>query len=204
MKIENLNNINNNPISREWKNLYEKQSVEIKKALDDLKKMKPNEYQFETIKRSKIYPQIGDVFAFQPKPGLFYCGTVVNNHIQNKNGNELIVVFLFDKHFNSIELITADGGDDDLGIMVGPLIVTSQYWKSGLFYNVGKKDVIKYDYGFYHILGEFWSDEYGTKLHSEPKYKAMFGLYTIFGVSREVNKWLIIHQLEKTGDGSVC
>jgi hypothetical protein len=87
--------INNNPIAREWKERYSKLSEEKKKKIDELDNMMIPEYQLKVIKRSRTYPEIGDIFKINPKDDIFYYGIVINNHINNRNGDDLILILIF-------------------------------------------------------------------------------------------------------------
>ena len=61
-----LSEINNNPLAREWKERYSKLSEEKKKKIDELDNMMIHEYQLKVIKRSRTYPEIGDIFKINP------------------------------------------------------------------------------------------------------------------------------------------
>ena len=58
----NLKNLNDNILTRAWKERYNAQSESIKKQLDWLYDADPNEYKLKVIKRKRIQPQEGDVF----------------------------------------------------------------------------------------------------------------------------------------------
>lgn len=57
-----IKHMNDNVLSRKWKERYSKQPLEIQKRLDELKEKDPNEYQLKVIRRKRIVPQTGDVF----------------------------------------------------------------------------------------------------------------------------------------------
>lgn len=83
-----LSEINNNPLSRARKLRYSKLTDEKKKKIDELQDMLIPEYQLKIIKRKRRYPEIGDIFQINPKEDIFYYGVVVNNHINNINGED--------------------------------------------------------------------------------------------------------------------
>ena len=85
-----LKNMNNNIISNRWKARYEKLPDDVKKKLDDLNNADIFDYQLQVIKRKRNYPSIGDIFEINPKDSLFFYGIVVNNHINNINGKDLL------------------------------------------------------------------------------------------------------------------
>ena len=90
-----IKDINNNIRSNRWKARYDKLPDEIKVKLDALADADFNEYQLKVIKRKRVYPEIGDIFRICPCGNVEYYGIVVNNHVNNNNGENLIVVFIF-------------------------------------------------------------------------------------------------------------
>ena len=90
-----LKNINDNIISRRWKERYATLSEETKEKLSAFKKMNPSEYQLQVIKRKRIYPEIGDIFELKTRHNVVIKGIVVNNHINNINGDDLLLVLIF-------------------------------------------------------------------------------------------------------------
>lgn len=84
-----------NPISRKWEERYYEQPEHIKVKLDELEAKDVKEYQLKSIKRKRIYPQKGDVFLVQPKESVYFWGIVMNNHVCNINGDDLLVISIF-------------------------------------------------------------------------------------------------------------
>ena len=82
-------------MSRRWKTKYEQCSQAVRDKLDKLDEMYINEYQLQVIKRKRIYPDIGDIFKICPRENIECYGIVVNNHVNNKNGDDFIVIFVF-------------------------------------------------------------------------------------------------------------
>ena len=79
-----VSEINNNPIAEAWKKRFSQLSEDKKLKIEELKNKKISEYQLKIIKRSKSYPEIGDIFKINPKENIYYSGIVLNNHINNE------------------------------------------------------------------------------------------------------------------------
>ena len=144
------------------------------------------------IKRKRIYPEIGDIFKVNPKGDLFYYGIVVNNHIDNINGEDLLLILIFKEGVDIKESISRGVNFDEL--LIPPQIVGKEYWTRGYFYNISWNENIKKlsDYGFYSIgKGKFF-DEYGNEITKEPKLLGTYGVATIIGIAGKINQELII------------
>ncbi len=184
-----LKNINNNIISNRWNERYEKLPNEIKEKLDNLDVSK---CQLQVIKMKKIYPEIGDIFKVNPMGDLFYYGLVVNNHINNINGEDLLLIFIFNEGVNIKECISNGIGYDEL--LIPPQIVGKEYWTRGYFYNIEHyNENFNIDScGFYSIgKGKFF-DEYGNEISNEPKLLGTYGVATIIGIAGKISQELII------------
>lgn len=184
--------INNNIIANRWKMRYNEQSEEVKNKLDILNSFDITNFQLKVIKRRRMYPSKGDIFKIIPKENIFLRGIVVNNHINNINGDDLLLIMIFNPDVNVEESINSGVRSEEL--LIPPQIVGKEYWTRGYFYNIGHCDKISLtdDYGFYSIgKGKFF-DEYGNELLSEPKLLGTYGVCTISGIAREINKELII------------
>lgn len=92
--MNNLKDINDNVIANQWKQRYTEQPDRIKEKLDELEKKELKDYQLQVIKRKRVYPQKGDIFKINPKEDIILYGIVINNHISNINGEELLVCCL--------------------------------------------------------------------------------------------------------------
>jgi len=55
--MNNLKDINNNPLSRRWKKRYNEQPSDIKKMLDELSNQEFVQYQLNVIKRKRVIPR---------------------------------------------------------------------------------------------------------------------------------------------------
>lgn len=96
-------NINNNIISKRWEERYAKLSKEVKEKLEIFDNLDISEYQLQVIKRKRIYPEKGDVFQIKPAKNIDLYGIVINNHINNINGEDLILIMIF-KQKENIEI----------------------------------------------------------------------------------------------------
>ena len=128
-----LNNLNDNIITQRWKERYATLSEETKEKLSAFKKMNPSEYQLQVIKRKRIYPEIGDIFELKTRHNVVIKGVVINNHIDNINGNDLILIFIFKMEIDILECLQNGNVYDSLLCM--PKIVGSEYWSKGYFFN---------------------------------------------------------------------
>lgn len=187
-----IENINDNPISRKWDVRIKNLPNIIQLELDEFNKKSYKEYQLNVIKRTKTLPKRGDVFFVNPKENKFFVGVVINDNVNNKNGNDLLVVLILKNKVESI-------GDKDFEIdfdnlLIEPTIVGKEYWTRGLFYNCGISiDKLPYiDYGFYSVGNGKYLDEFGQNITKIPKYLGTYGVATKIGIAYEVNHELII------------
>lgn len=189
-----LKNMNDNIIANQWQKRYAAQPIDIKEKLDKLDKARIEEYQLKVIKRERIYPQIGDLFKINPKDDIDLYGVVVNNHIKNINGEDLLLVLIFKE--KDIKTILCDGVKSE-HLLIPPQIVGKEYWTRGYFYNIDYVDNVNNvdKCGFYSVgQGKFF-DEYGNDLEFEPPLLGTYGVATISGVARKINQELIIARI---------
>lgn len=187
-----LKNMNNNIISNRWKKRYEKLSDEIKEKLKKLDNSDISEYQLQVIKRKRIYPNIGDVFKINPQKDIYLYGVVVNNHINNINGDDLVLVLIFKVDTNLEKAIKEGVKYSDL--LISPVIVGKEYWTRGYFYNIANNENVRNinNYGFYSISKGKFFDEYGKEITEEPQLLGTYGVATSYGIAMEINRELII------------
>lgn len=187
-----LKNINDNIISNRWMERYLKQPREIKEKLDKLDNSDPSEYQLQVIKRKRIYPEIGDIFKINPKTDIYFYGVVLNNHISNINGDDLLFVLIFKQDIDIRKSVDNGVSEDEL--LLAPQIVGKEYWSRGYFYNIDHYDkpLNKKDYGFYSVGKAKFFDEYGNELLNQPRLLGTFGVATISGIAKKINQELII------------
>lgn len=187
-----MGDINNIIIFNRWKERYAKLPDEIKEKLEVLDNSDVSGYQLQVIKRKRSYPEIGDIFKINPKGDLLLYGIVVNNHISNINGEDLLLILIFKEGVNIKESVSNGVSCDDL--LIPPQIVGKEYWTRGYFFNIEHyNDKINVDsYGFYSIgKGKFF-DEYGNEIQGEPQLLGTYGVATITGIARKINQELII------------
>ena len=186
-----MKDINDNIITNRWEAWYEKLSDDKKKKIDDLYNAEVAEYQLQVIKRKRTYPEIGDMFKINPKNEIFLYGVVINNHINNINGDDLILILIFKQGVN-VERCIEEGikGDD---LLLYPEIVGKEYWARGYFYNYSHYDQhINIDnYGFYSIGRGTFVNEYGEEI-DEPQILGRYSVVTDTGIARMINRELII------------
>ena len=187
-----LSDINNNIIANRWRQRYETLPNDTKVRLDKFNEMQIEEYQLKVIKRKKIYPQIGDIFAINPKEDIMLFGIVINNHINNINGDDLLLVLVFKMNSDVKEIMTRGINENDL--LIPPQMVGKEYWTRGYFHITDHIDNINrdFDYGFYSIGKRKFFNEYGHELFHEPILLGTYGVATITGVGRKINQELII------------
>lgn len=186
-----LTHMHDNVLSRRWQERYSKQPPEIQKKLDELDEEDPEEYQLKVIKRKRIIPKTGDVFLVNPVQDLYFYGIVLNDNINNINGDEQSVIMIFKSKTREQ---TMDNFILDFdNILIGPCIVAKGYWSKGYFYNIARLDsIMKIDYGFYDVIDGKYYDEYEVELKHTPKYLGLFGVSTITGIAYKIKQELII------------
>lgn len=119
-------------------------------------------------------------------------GVVINNHINNNNGEDLILIFIFKEGFD-IENFKPEGIKKS-DLLLEPIIVGKEYWTKGFFNKISRceKIIINGIYGFYSVGKGFFCDEYGKEIKSEPDILGTYGVASIYGVAMEIAKELII------------
>jgi len=194
-----LKDMNDNPIANEWKKRYSSQPDEVKEKLDALKQMRPKDYQLRTIKKSKVAPSDGDIFVLSPRENIFFYGKVINaeiNHIEKSPFiHEKSLVFIF--NIKTTELNCDKFKADYENLLINPEIVDSSYWKKGLFYTVGNEIITeaerKLDFGFYNIVNGKYCKENGIEIQHRPTILGTYGIATISGVAKIIEKEIIIN-----------
>lgn len=187
----NIKDINDNVISRRIKERYEKLSDETKEKLAKADNLELADYQLRVIKKSKQYPEVGDIFELKASDGTTLQGIVLSNHINNNNGEDLICVVIFREGIDVMEILEKKIEDY---IIFPPFILGKQYWTRGFFNTIGHfSGIIDFkEYGFYSIGKGKFLDEYGIELKKEPRICGTYGVSTINGVAMEITRELII------------
>ena len=136
----------------------------------------------------------GDIFKINPKDDIFYYGIVINNHINNRNGDDLILILIFNNDEDIFSKLERKILQKDL--LLTPRIVGKEYWTRGYFFNIGHEDKqISIDsYGFYGLFDGLYYNEYDLKLDNVPKIVSMGSVYTISGIAYEMNQEIIIRE----------
>ena len=120
---------------------------------------------------------------------------MINNHIDNINGNDLILIFIFKMEIDILECLQNGNVYDSLLCM--PKIVGSEYWSKGYFFNISHYNYLPdFEYGFYSVGKGVFCDEYGNQIPNEPHLLGIYGVTTIIGISQLVTKELIIAGIE--------
>lgn len=192
--IKKIEDINNNPLSRAWEERYNSQTAQVKKKLDELDQLDIKDYQLKIIKRKRTYPEVGDLFLLQPIDGIYFAGLVINNHVDNINGDELLVIVIFDTVIK--EITQAKESIDFESLLISPCIVGKEYWNRGYFFTIDNIPGKQYNYGFYRICSQKYLNEYGMELAKIPELIGTFGVSTISGIARKINVELIIRESE--------
>lgn len=189
-----MNDYNDNPIANKWKQRYDSCSPEIQHQLDVLYNASSMEYQFKTIKKTRKPSHKGEMFIVNPIDDETYYGIVLNDAVDNINGDDLYVIAILKEKIEKGNEYEINLTPNDL--LVDPCIVGKEYWTKGLF---GKTDIkvnvnLMFSYGFYYIGKNKYVDEYGTEILEKPDVIESFGIATITGIAYKVRKELIIHK----------
>ena len=193
----NIKNLNDNILTRAWKERYNAQSESIKKQLDHLYHADPSEYKLKVIKRKRIQPQEGDVFLVSPRENIYFYGKVLCTNIRNPydnwiNGQNMVVIFKCKTDIISMEKYNPNYDD----LLVKPTIVTKQYWSNGSFYTIDNIPLTNLeknlDYGFYDAFNNCFISETGAKIDHQPKIICSKGISTLSGISYFIERELII------------
>ena len=189
--IVHMENFQNNILTRRWEERYNKLPKDIQKKLDEFQNMDIAEHQLQIIKRQRIYPEIGDIFEIRPNEIITLHGIVVNNHINNINGDDLLLIVIFK---NGVDVRrSTDRGIHRDDLLIPPQIVGKEYWSRGYFYNVSKysEKITVDNYGFYHVGSWKFTDEYGNEIKNEPSLIGTGGVCTIWGIGYKIKEELI-------------
>lgn len=188
--MTNYKDINDNIRANRWRVRYNALPEDVKKKLDILANAPFKEYQLQVIKRKRIYPEKGDIFQIRPYDNIEYYGIVVNNHVDNNNGDDLLVIFIFNKGVDIEKSVKNGVKKEDL--LIDPEIVGKEYWTRGYFFNVGHIEINENKYGFYSIGKCKFFDEFGNEIQEEPYLLGTYGVATISGIAYGINKEMII------------
>lgn len=187
---EHLKTMVDNPLTRRFEKRFKNQPPDIQKRLDELELYGAD---LLRIKRKRIYPQRGDVFLVSTIEGLYFYGLVLNGdvrYIPDEGG--IISVIFFKNHTREKNMDNFKLDYDN--IMTEPMIVVRNYWTSGYFYNVGRVELQpgEPDCGFYRGFHHMLLNDCGEELDHVPRYFGSYGLKSLVGVARVIQRELIV------------
>lgn len=186
-----MKNINENILTIRWLERYSQLSDKVKNKIDLYEN---NVKQLKVIKKNRKYPEVGDIFKLISGDNLEINGVVINNHINNINGDDLLVIALFKYKYEYSKVIKE--GISLNNLLLPPQIVGKEYWSEGFFNNIDHYNNINCDnYGFYSVGKQKIYDEYGNEIYNEPELLGAFGVATIIGISMKINQELIISEI---------
>ena len=183
-----LDNLKNNLLVRRWKARYEQLPETIKRKLEEY----DDDRQLKVIKKQRIYPETGDIFRLISSYDLEITGIVIRNHVNNINGEELLVVAFLKYGFDYRKAISE--GLSSSNLILPPQVVGKEYWSKGYFYNYDhyNENIMIDTYGFYDIVTGKLYDEYGQMVMKEPELLGSYAVATINGISQKLDQELII------------
>lgn len=187
-----MDDLTNNIIANRWKARYENLPIDVKEKLDAFEK---SDYQLQIIKRKRNYPSVGDIFQVNPRENIFLNGLVINTHINNLNGDDLLAILIFHNKTDLKDCVKKGIKEKDL--FIPPQIVGKEYWTRGYFFNIDRFEEMMdiSNYGFYKIGYRKFVDEYGNDLNYEPELLGTFGVATINGIALQITQELIIRRI---------
>ena len=187
-----MDDINDNILSRQWKERYSRLPEEVRKKVD-LEKGRCR--QLKLTKKSRKYPNVGDIFDLISSDGIHLNGVVINNHFSNINGSDLLLVAII-KYGYDYRTCLQDGLSLN-NLLLPPQIIGKEYWERGYFFNIDHydKDIRIERYGFYSVGKQRIFDEYGKEMSILPALLGVFGVATIFGISMKINRELIVERI---------
>lgn len=182
--------IEKNVITQKRIERYKSLPDEIRIRIDQLKNESPQKYLLQKQKRENAYPEIGSIFKIVSFDGISVNGMVINNHINGGLGKDLITVILLKHDFDSFNNMEVHVDD----LLTEPLIVSIDMWKKGYANTVARfQGSIKFEYSFFDGIFYNYKDEYGNIKKADSDIVGIYGMTTLFGLSRHVQTELIIN-----------
>ena len=179
-----------NLIKEKWKKRFASFPIELQQKITEYD-ASDKYLTLDKLKGTRKYPEIGDIFELQVLGRRKFYGVVINNHINNINGDDLILVCIFKEGIDVKTILNNVIREEDL--FFAPEIVGKEYWTRGLFHNIDRytgKISIE-DYCFYSIGKDKIYDEYGNEIALK-KIICTYGVATIFGIGILVGQELLI------------
>jgi hypothetical protein len=194
MRDNNIPKYYENLIAKRWNHRF--RNV-LPQKMKEIETYLPDENLIQFNRRRSIVVKEGDVFIIQPVVGIFYYGRVVEASVKNIfhpddktgwfSGNHVVFIFK-DKSYS--ESITDFEFNYDNLIIMGPIIVGSDFWRRGYFKTIANiplsEEEKNLDYGFYE-WGDVSKIGFFVKANSHPidhfpKYFSTFGHKSYTGI----------------------
>ncbi len=189
-----------NPVSKWYIDRENVLPAQIREKLDLMDYIPTKTYQLQVVKKSRVKPQVGDVFVVEPVAGKYFYGRVLATDIDYFTDNEpFSVVIIFNIRTESLNL---DNFIPDYNrILHNPCFIHDMYWQRGFFYTVGNiplnDEEKNLDYGFFKWFtlkpGGYFVDCYGNELSQQPTIVSSSGAETIYGVAMGLWQEFIIN-----------
>ncbi len=182
-----------NIFKKKWVERFDSLSPEIQKKIKDYD-ASSEIFQLNKQKGSRKYPEVGDIFEISVLDDIKFQGIVLKNHINNINGDDLLLICIFNRDVD-IELYLEDKICEN-NLLIKPEIVGKEYWTRGYFYKIGeyKKPINIAEYSFYSVGKNKFFDEYGND-SVQKEMVCLSGVATITGIGTMVGEELIIQGL---------
>lgn len=153
------------------------------------------------LKGTRKHPEVGDVFVLSFFEGKYLYGKVLET--LNECDVECQVVAIFKEE--SLDKDIKNFHPDYNNLIISPDIVFTGYWTKGLFQTIGNipltEEEKNLDYGFFDLdnidegYGVFRNAK-GEEIDHIPKYIAVAGIETIFGIYIEIRtEYYIEHKI---------
>ena len=191
--------VEENIMVKHWK---ERMATLPKEKVEQIESSIENE-QLVKLKPSKLMTKQGDIFVLSPVKGVYFYGKVFEANIQHieKSSwyNGCNVVFVFACKSQEKDLLNYNA--DPKSILIGPKIISLDYWAKGLFETIGNipltEEEKQLDYGFFCMepldRWGFFQKANGEKLDYEPTLFSGYGINTLTGMYMSMKTELIIN-----------
>lgn len=145
------------------------------------------------IQESKKKIKAGDIFVFQPKPGVFLWGKVIKVKIKSKEGfcDGMHLVFVYNTTTPDYDCVPELKPEN---FLLAPIVINAKGWRDGYFYTVANQPVreeeLNVSYGFWNEQTKRFQNEHGDIIDKIPEWKAGRGLYSFRYVGGETHRLL--------------
>lgn len=188
-----------NPVTKNWKermaNLPKEKREQIETPI--------GRENLAVLKRTRKGIETGDVFVLSLDGIQYFYGKVLEANIKHLNSEEWFngchLIFIFKEKSKQKNLEGFRGNYDNL--LIGPRIVTSQYWSRGWFEKVGNvpltEEDISLDYGFWDgdLIGQggTFKKANGEEIDHQPKYFSSYGITCLSAIYDDMRTECIIN-----------